>query len=60
MKDYYKIVNDRISALIKRVLNPDLNSNERIKIITIITIDVHGRGTVNRFAQLKVSDTTSF
>ena len=49
MKDYLKIIEDRIQKLIARVRGK-LDKNLRTKIITIITIDVHGRDIVSDFS----------
>lgn len=38
----------------------DLAKLERMKIINIITIDVHGRDVVNDFVLYKVTDADSF
>jgi len=48
MKDYYNVTVSRIAALIERV-RTDMSSELRIKIITIITIDVHERDVVEKF-----------
>jgi len=48
MKDYYNVTVSRIAALIERV-RTDMSSDLRIKIITIITIDVHERDVVEKF-----------
>ena len=59
MKDYLKISIDRINALIRRVRGK-LTKELRIKIITIITIDVHSRDVVNNFVLNKIADSGSF
>ena len=59
MKDYLKISIDRINALIRRVRGK-LTGEMRIKIITIITIDVHARDVVDNFVTNKVTDSGSF
>ena len=59
MKDYLKISIDRINALIRRVRGK-LTKELRIKIITIITIDVHSRDVVNKFVIEKIADSGSF
>ena len=48
MKDYYNVTVSRILSLIERV-RTDLSMELRIKIITIITIDVHGRDVIEKF-----------
>jgi dynein heavy chain len=60
MKDYFKICCDRINKLIERVIDPKITRNERTKIITIITIDVHSRDVIDKFAVTKVSDVSEF
>jgi dynein heavy chain len=59
MKDSYNLVVNRITSLIERV-RTDLTPEVRIKIITIITIDVHARDVVNGFVQKKIVDSGSF
>ena len=48
MKEYYNVTINRIVQLIERVRQP-LHNELRIKIITIITIDVHERDVVESF-----------
>ena len=60
MKDYFKVSNERINKLIDRVIDPKISKDLRTKIITIITIDVHGRDVVDKFALNKVSDISAF
>ena len=38
----------------------DLSADLRVKIITIITIDVHGRDMIDKFIQLKLTDQSAF
>jgi len=59
MKEYFKQVEARIAALITRVRG-ELPVELRIKIITIITIDVHSRDVVEKFVNLKLSDKEAF
>jgi len=59
MKDYFTQVQLRIKHLIERVRH-DLSSELRIKIITIITIDVHERDVVDMFVNRKITDSGSF
>lgn len=59
MKDYLALIILRIKHLIERVRN-DLSSELRIKIITIITIDVHERDVVDMFVNKKITDAGSF
>lgn len=48
MKEYFNVTVTRIASLIERV-RTDLTFVERVKIITIITIDVHARDVVEMF-----------
>jgi dynein heavy chain len=59
MKDYYNTIVLRIGYLIERVRTP-LSSDLRVKIITIITIDVHSRDVVDKFCLLKMYDQQGF
>ena len=59
MKEYLNTILLRIKFLIERVRN-DLSSELRIKIITIITIDVHERDVVEMFVNKKIVDSGSF
>lgn len=59
MKDYYNLCVNRIGTLIERV-RKDLSAELRIKIITIITIDVHERDVIEKFVLNKVTDSGAF
>jgi len=59
MKDCFKTIETRIDNLIKKVRG-DLDILERIKIINIITIDVHSRDVVDNFVLRKISEAESF
>jgi hypothetical protein len=59
MKDYYGVTVARILQLIERV-RTDLTPELRIKIITIITIDVHERDVVEMFVARKIMDSGAF
>ena len=59
MKDYLATIIKRLDALIERV-RTDLDANLRIKIITIITIDVQERDVIQNFVTKKISDMQSF
>jgi dynein heavy chain len=59
MKEYFNVTVSRIASLIERV-RTDLTQEVRIKIITIITIDVHERDVINMFVQQKIVDSGSF
>lgn len=54
MKDNLDVIKVRISKLIGRV-RQQLDVQTRVKIITIITIDVHSRDVVQRFVDEKIS-----
>jgi len=53
MKECEKVIIGRIGELIKRVREP-LDKNTRVKIINIITIDVHSRDSVALLCTKKV------
>jgi len=55
MQDYYKMIVLRINNLIDRVRTP-LDMDLRVKIITVITIDVHSRDVVDKFVLQKMYD----
>ena len=59
MKDYLQVVKGRIIKLIARV-RTDLSKEERDKVITIITIDVHSRDVLDMFVQRKITDSGQF
>jgi len=59
MKDYYNVIVLRIGHLIERVRTP-LSADLRVKIITIITIDVHSRDVVDKFCLLRMYDQQGF
>jgi len=59
MKDYLHTIRNRISHLIERV-RTDLGGDLRVKIITIITIDVHERDVVDNFVLKKIQDQQLF
>jgi dynein heavy chain len=60
MKDSFQIILKRLYALIERVRDINLSKNLRIKIITIITIDVYERDVIEKFLQQKITDGSSF
>jgi dynein heavy chain len=60
MKEYLKTIENRIEALIKKVRDDPLTKEQRVKTITIITIDVHGRDVVQKFVNMKLSDKEAF
>ena len=59
MKDAYRTIEIRIENLIKKVRGK-LEYLERLKIINIITIDVHSRDVVDKFNLMRVSEAESF
>jgi dynein heavy chain len=59
MKDYFNQIVGRIGHLIERVRTP-LGPDLRVKIITIITIDVHSRDVVDKFCLLRMYDQGGF
>lgn len=59
MKQYYDLSVSRINDLINRV-RTDLSPETRVKIITIITIDVHSRDVIEKFVKDKIQDTQAF
>lgn len=59
MKECLATIKNRIGHLIERV-REDMDQDLRIKIITIITIDVHERDVVNSFVEKKIEDMGSF
>lgn len=59
MKECHKQIESRITCLINKVRG-DLPRLERMKIINIITIDVHGRDVVEKFVMQKIQEAESF
>ena len=59
MKDYKRVCDERIEKFILRV-QTDLDGETRAKIITIITIDVHGRDVIEGYVIKKIMDASSF
>jgi dynein heavy chain, axonemal len=60
MKENLDLIRKRISALISRVRDLTLSLELRVKIITIITVDVHGRDIVDECVVRKIMDSTNF
>jgi dynein heavy chain len=63
MKEYYKISCDRITELIDRVKGDKeliKNRDKRVKVITIITVDVHGRDVIASLIDGKITDVNNF
>jgi len=59
VKKYLGVCNDRLNALIGRVLT-DLSGDLRTKIISLITLDVHARDTVQKLIDVKAEGPSSF
>jgi dynein heavy chain len=59
MIDHRDLIILRIKALIDQVRNP-LTPDIRVKIITIITIDVHERDVIAEFVYKNVNDQSMF
>ena len=59
VKRYLQLCNSRLSSLIQLVLG-DLTSEDRTKIISLITMDVHSRDVVDRLVQEKTEGPASF
>lgn len=60
MNKYYIKCKDRIAELIKRVKGKIRNRDLRVKIITVITVDVHARDVVESFVKKKIADLNNF
>lgn len=54
MKDCKTLIDERIESLIKQVRRTDLQLLDRMKIINVITIDVHGRDQVESYIINKI------
>lgn len=59
MKECVEVIKTRINKLINKVTKP-LKRLDRMKIINIITIDVHGRDVVQGFVSSKVQEAEAF
>jgi dynein heavy chain len=59
MKEFLTLIRNRISKLISRVRG-DLNMETRIKVITIITIDVHSRDVIKKFVDQRIVEQSHF
>jgi dynein heavy chain len=59
MSEHATIIVNRIANLVDRV-RQDLANDLRTKVITIITIDVHGRDVVRDFVTRKIQDQSLF
>ncbi|MCQ2815633.1 MAG: AAA family ATPase [archaeon] len=53
LKEFYELSVKRIEHLIDRVRDEPLTKDLRAKIITVITVDVHGRDVVEAFSKMK-------
>jgi dynein heavy chain len=60
MKENLELIRKRISKLIERVRDVSLIMEVRIKIITIITVDVHARDICDECVVKKIMDSTNF
>ena len=60
MKEYLGVCINRISYLINRVKGKIRDRDLRVKIITIITVDVHARDVVKSFVEKKIADLNNF
>nr|CAI5851783.1 unnamed protein product [Callosobruchus analis] len=59
LRDYYKKQVSQLSTLISLLLG-DLSKQDRQKIMTICTIDVHSRDVVGKLIQMKVESASAF
>ncbi|EFA11309.2 dynein beta chain, ciliary [Tribolium castaneum] len=59
IRDYYKKQVSQLSTLISLLLG-DLTKQDRQKIMTICTIDVHSRDVVSKLIQMKVESASAF
>lgn len=59
VKRYFQLCNSRLSALINLVMG-DLTNDDRTKIISLITMDVHSRDVVDRLIRQKVQGPSAF
>ncbi|XP_031336595.1 dynein beta chain, ciliary isoform X1 [Photinus pyralis] len=59
MRDYYKKQVSQLSTLITLLIG-DLSKQDRQKIMTICTIDVHSRDVVSKLIQMKIDNATAF
>ena len=61
LKDYFNLCVKRINHLIDRVRDEVLTRDLRVKIITVITVDVHARDVVETFSKMKPAiDSSNF
>lgn len=59
VKRYLQLCNSRLSALIQLVLG-ELTGEDRTKIISLITMDVHSRDVIDRLIQQKIEGPSAF
>jgi dynein heavy chain len=59
LKKYCELCSARLESLIRLVVG-DLSKGDRVKIITVITIDVHNRDVVQALVQKKVETNVDF
>jgi len=60
MKENLDLIRKRFGKLIERVRDLDLSVELRVKIITIITVDVHARDIVEEMRKAGVASTNEF
>ena len=59
MKEFLQLIKNRISKLISRVRG-QLTMETRVKVITIITIDVHSRDVIKKFVDQRIVEQSHF
>merc|ERR1719336_2553277 len=59
LKDYLKVCTARLSEMIKLVMG-ELNSRDRTKVMTLITVDVHNRDVVQMLIDNKIASNSEF
>ncbi|TGZ60763.1 hypothetical protein CRM22_008363 [Opisthorchis felineus] len=59
MKDYSKMLQQQLNDLVLRVRSP-LSNNDRDKLTTVLTVDVHARDIVSDFVRDNVTDVQDF
>lgn len=59
MREYAKTMNTRLEELIHLVLG-DLTPSDRIKIMTLITVDVHNRDVIAKLIEQKITEASAF
>lgn len=59
VKKYIEVCKNRLNALIKLAVS-DLAANDRVKVITLITVDVHSRDVIQTLVSKKVENAMDF